>query len=84
MLLCFLLITQISYAANKNAKFTIKVIDEDGRPVENAIVSVGFEKNYQPKDSVGKKWETDSDGKATFSESTSGNITYGAEKRWIL
>lgn len=80
MLLFFLLISQISHASNKNAKFSIKVIDDNGLPIENAIVSVGFERNFQPKDSIGKNSETDSDGNAIFSESTSGYITYGAKK----
>lgn len=80
MLLFFVLLSQFSHASNNTAKFTIKVIGDDGKPVENAIVMVGFERNYQPKDSIGKKTETDSDGKATFTESTSGYITYGAIK----
>jgi hypothetical protein len=75
-----LLTTQFTYASNKNAKLTIKVIGDDGNHVENAIVSAGFEKNYQPKDSVGKRSETNSDGNVEFSESTSGYITFGAKK----
>lgn len=68
------------HSFEKTAKFTIVVVDDEGKPVESANVGVGFERNFQPKDAIGKQAKTDSIGTASFSESTSGYITYGAKK----
>lgn len=71
---------QLAHSFEKTAKFTIIVVDDEGKPVENANVGVGFERNFRPKDAIGKKAKTDLNGIAIFSDSTSGYITYGAIK----
>lgn len=67
-------------AFEKTAKFSVIVVDDNGNPVGSAKVGVGFERNFNARDSIGHQQESDSNGKATFSDSTSGYVTYGAKK----
>lgn len=65
----------------KSTKFTVLVVDENGKPVEKANIGVGLEKNIGwGTDSSGQQGITGSDGRLTFSGESNGHITYGANK----
>lgn len=62
-------------------KVTIKVVGEDGLPIEDAKVGMGFERNTGwSTDSSGRQGITGADGLFSATGSGNGHITYGARK----
>lgn len=65
------------------AKATIKIVDEDGKPIESVNASITFELpkgNVQGIRDVAKKGITNGDGVFSASSRTGIDIAYGAEK----
>jgi hypothetical protein len=67
-----------SLAIFKSTKFTILVVDEEGKPLSGINIGVGFERNITwGTKSSGQQGVTDADGRLTFSGESNGHITYG-------
>jgi hypothetical protein len=63
------------------AKLSVRVLDEEGKPVQGAEVGMGFEGPApKGKKSVGRSGLTNSEGLFEASAPTSGHVTYGAIK----
>jgi len=77
----FLLILFVFISSNASAlpdvKVTLKVVDENGMPVAGAMAAVNFQAGM---DGSVEKEETDSEGMATMSGSSTRFIEYGAGK----
>ena len=66
-----------------DATVTIRVIDDDQKPIEGAKVGAGFELPYwvnQPYRARTNEGVTSSDGLVTLREKTSGRVTFGVTK----
>lgn len=70
-----------SYALFKSTKFTVVVLNEEGKSLSGVKVGVGFEKNNGwGTDSAGQQGISGADGRMTFSGQSNGHITYGGSK----
>ncbi len=78
LIICLIVLLLLACSVNK---VTIKVVDEDGNPIEGARVGMGFEKNTGwATESSGRQGLTRSDGLFSATGSGNGHITYGARK----
>src|SRR5688572_4142372 len=65
------------------ATLTVQVVGEDDYPVAGATVGVGFELPYrvnEPHRATQREAVTGESGSVTFTEKTSGQVSYGATK----
>ncbi len=60
------------------AKVTIKVIDENGKPIEGADARIYFERYAE--ESVGEKGLTNASGEFTVEGESNGKVSYGSDK----
>lgn len=79
---CLLIVGDANSVALANeAKVTLKVVDDDGRPVEGAMVGVSFERNTSQGTQVTtERGKTDADGFFTATGSGNGFVSFGAHK----
>jgi hypothetical protein len=75
----FLLSTGTSFAFMSQAKITVRVVDEAGKPVDRADVGIGFETTSQPKE-VAVTGITDSEGHFSGSAKCNGYIGFKVVK----
>jgi len=62
------------------AKATLKVVDDEGKPVEGAYVGIGFMQFWNSDWGISINGYTDKNGLFTAKGETHGTINYGAEK----
>lgn len=78
----FAVSVQGAFALSNAAKITVLVVDDEGAPIEGAIVGLGFEKNTGwETDATGKQGITGIDGRFVANGDCNGHITYGADKK---
>jgi hypothetical protein len=83
LLICIIgAIAQVPHPMLPEAKVTVRVIDQDGKPVQGASVGVGFEFNTgSGTKSDEKHGPSDKDGLFSASGKTSGYVAYAATKQ---